>query len=278
MSYVLCLKFVKLNLVTFESVSQHPWSRRRAKLRASLKQLNLSGSGEHDRIIGNSKSNVLSGGKGDDILDGRGGSDVLTGGPGADFFVISSGQDQITDFNPSEGDQIVHRGSDQILRLPVNGGTLIATLDRAVSTSVADVKPDQIALQSQQRLKPTLKAVFESGASVRLESAESDFQQSLGMMQREALPRRRGMMFPQPKAQKKSVYMFNCLAPLDLLFLYDGEVVDLSAKTPICTSADPDECPLYESSRPFDNWIELRSGSIGRLGLSIGSQVDLISI
>ena len=247
-------------------------------MKAFSKQLNLSGSAEHDKILGNRKSNVLSGGKGDDILDGRGGKDVLTGGPGADFFVISSGQDQITDFNPSEGDKIVHRESDQIFRFPVSGGTLITTLDREVSTIVADVKPDQIALQSQQRLKPSYKAVFEIGATVRLESAESDFQQSLGMMQREALPRNRGMMFPQAKAQKKSVYMFNCLAPLDLLFLNDGEIVDLSAKTPICTSADPDECPLYESSRPFDNWIELRSGSIDRLGLSIGSQVDLIAL
>ena len=75
------------------------------RLKASSKQLNISGSGEHDNILGSRKSNVLNGGKGDDILDGRGGKDILTGGPGADFFVISSGQDQITDFNPSEGDQ-----------------------------------------------------------------------------------------------------------------------------------------------------------------------------
>ena len=77
---------------------------------------------------------------------------------------------------------------------------------------------------SQQRLRPSCKAVFENGFTVRLESAESDFQQSLKMTQREALPRKRGMMFPQAKAQKKSVYMFNCLAPLDLLFLNEGEI------------------------------------------------------
>ena len=260
------------------SMGRYSWSNRRLKLKASLKKLNLSGSRKHEKILGNRKRNVLSGGKGDDIINGRGGKDILTGGPGADFFVISQGQDQITDFNPSEGDQIVHRGYDQIIRLPVNGGTLITTLDRKVSTFVASIKPDQIALQSQQRLKPTYKAVFEGGASVRLESAESEFQQSLGMMQREALPKRRGMMFPQRKAQRKSVYMFNCLAPLDLLFLNDGEIVDLSAKTPVCRSPDSDDCPLYKSSRPFDNWIELRSGSIGRFGLTIGSQVDLIAL
>ena len=256
----------------------HHWPQKRNKLKATSKKLNQTGSNSHEKILGNHKDNILMGGKGDDILDGRAGNDVLTGGPGADFFVISSGQDQITDFNPAEGDQIVHRGSDEIIRFPVNGGTLVTTINRIISTNIDNVKPDQISLQSQQRLKPTFKAIFESGESVRLESAESDFQQSLGMMQREALPRKRGMMFPQSKVKRKSVYMFNCLAPLDILFLNEEEIVDLSPVTPICVSADPDACPLYESKQPFDNWIELRSGTINRLGLTIGSQVDVITI
>ena len=259
-------------------MAKHSWVKKRSRLKATSKQPDIEGTLDHEKIIGNKKSNTLNGGSGDDILDGRGGDDVLTGGPGADFFVISSGKDQITDFNPTEGDQIVHRGNDEIIRFPFKGGTLITTLDRLINTSVSDIKPDEVSLSSQQRLKPTFKAVFESGDTVRLESAESDFQQSLGMMQREALPKKRGMMFPQTKAQKKSVYMFNCLAPLDILFLKDGQIIDMSVKTPICASAEPDECPLYESSLPIDNWIELRSGSINRLALSIGDQVDLIAI
>ena len=259
-------------------MTQYLWNKERVKLKTSSNRLHLKGSKDHEKIIGNRKGNTLIGGKGDDILNGRGGGDVLTGGPGADFFVISSGEDLITDFNPAEGDQIVHRGSDEIIRFPVNGGTLLTTMDRLINTSVSDIKPDEVSLSSQQRLKPTFKAVFESGDTVRLESAESDFQQSLGMMQREALKKKRGMIFPQSKAQKKSIYMFNCLAPLDILFLDDGKIVDMSPKTPICSNTEPDECQLYESSQPFDNWIELRSGSINRFDLSIGAQVDLIAI
>ena len=247
-------------------------------MKATSKKLNIEGTLDHEKIIGNKKSNTLNGGSGDDILDGRGGDDVLTGGSGADFFVISSGKDQITDFNPAEGDQIVHRGNDEILRFPMNNGTMITTIDRNINTSVIDTKLDQVSLSSQQRLKPTYKAVFERGDVVRIESAESNFQQSLGMMQREALPKKRGMMFPQSKVQKRSIYMFNCLAPLDILFLNNDRIVSLAAEMPICTSTDADDCPLYEPSQPFDNWIELRSGSISRFGLSIGSQVDLVSI
>ena len=259
-------------------MAKHSWVKKRSRLKATSKQPDIEGTLDHEKIIGNKKSNTLNGGSGDDILDGRGGDDVLTGGPGADFFVISSGKDQITDFNPAEGDQIAHRGNDEILRFPVNNGTLITTMDRVINASVSDTKLEQVSRSSQQRLKPTFKVVFESGDVVRLESAESDFQQSLGIMQREALPKRRGMMFPQSKAQKKSIYMFNCLAPLDILFINDNQIVDLAPETPICTSNDADECPLYESSQPFDNWIDLRSGSIDHFGLSIGSQIDLISI
>ena len=259
-------------------MTQYHWTKKREKLKASSKELLLKGAKDHEKIIGNRKGNTLIGGKGDDILDGRGGDDVLTGGPGADFFVISSGRDQITDFNPAEGDQIVHCGSDEIIRFPVSGGTLIATMSGTINTTISNIKSNQIALSSQQRLKPAFKAIFESGDVVRLESAESDFQQSLGMMQREALKKKRGMIFPQSKAQKKSIYMFNCVAPLDILFLNDGKIIDMSPKTPICSKTEPDECQLYESSQPFDNWIELRSGSINRFDLSIGGQVDLIAI
>ena len=254
------------------------WSKKRSKLKVTPAKLYIEGTEDHERIIGNRKSNTLNGGEGDDILFGRGGNDVLTGGPGADFFVISSGQDVITDFDPIEGDQIVYRRSDEIIYFPVNGGSLITTMNRVVNTTVSNIKPNQLSLSSQQRLKPTFQAVFETGDVVRLESAESEFQQNLGMMQREALPKKRGMMFPQSKAQLKSIYMFNCLASLDILFLKDGQIVEMFAQTPVCENSDPGECPLYESGLPIDNWIELRSGSIERFGLSVGSHVDLIPI
>ena len=56
------------------------------------------------------------GGPGSDILDGRAGSDTLTGGLGADYFVISEGDDVVTDFYPNEGDRIVHFTYDNIVK------------------------------------------------------------------------------------------------------------------------------------------------------------------
>ena len=257
---------------------QNLWTATRSKKKIKSNVFELKGSRADEKLIGNRQDNVLSGGAGSDILDGGAGDDRLTGGPGADFFVISEGRDQITDFNPSEGDQIVHRSNDEILRFPVDGGTLITTMGRSIDTSVAGIQPNEVSLHSQQRLKPSVKAVFPNGRSVRLESAQSDFQQSLGMMQREALSARRGMIFPLSKPMKKSVYMFNCLAPLDLVFVRRSKIVDLISEAPICTSDDPAQCPLFESSRPFDHWIELKAGSIERLGLGVGAPIDLVPL
>ena len=76
----------------------------------------LAATNQDSKLLGRKSDDTIIGGDGSDILDGRAGSDVLTGGPGADFFVISSGVDRITDFNPSEGDQIVFQATGDVLR------------------------------------------------------------------------------------------------------------------------------------------------------------------
>ena len=82
-------------------------------------------------------------------------------------------------------------------------------------------------------------------------------------------------MFPLEKIDQTSVYMFNCLAPLDIVFLKKGAIVGLSEKTPICKKSDPDLCPLYESPEKVDHWLEFREGTIPRMGLALGDLVEI---
>jgi hypothetical protein len=68
----------------------------------------LIGSDYADSLTGNSGGNVLGGGAGNDTLEGGAGNDILTGSTGADRFLFgsASGQDGISDFSISQGDQI----------------------------------------------------------------------------------------------------------------------------------------------------------------------------
>jgi Ca2+-binding RTX toxin-like protein len=61
----------------------------------------LGGAG-HDALIGGEGNDTLDGGEGHDYLAGDAGNDVMTGGSGEDFFDFVSGNDTITDFTVGE--------------------------------------------------------------------------------------------------------------------------------------------------------------------------------
>ena len=85
------------------------------------------------------------------------------------------------------------------------------------------------------------------------------------------------MIFPLEKIVQASVYMFNCLAPLDIIFLKRGVIVGLFETVPICEETDSGSCPLYQSSEKVDHWLEFREGAIQRMGLEVGDFVDILS-
>ena len=126
-------------------MAQAFWSSKRIRVKSGRKT-KLRGSNSPDYLIGGKNNNKLLGGPGSDILDGRGGSDTLTGGRGADYFVISEGDDVVTDFNPNEGDQIVHTTHDDIIRFPYGGGTLLTTIQRNIYTRIKTVSPSEVSI------------------------------------------------------------------------------------------------------------------------------------
>ena len=91
---------------------------------------NLRGGDGDDRLLGGSGADRLSGDAGNDLLDGGSGSDILTGGFGGDAFVFGNG-DRVTDFNASQGDQIVF---DERLGLALED---IRVIQDATGTTIA---------------------------------------------------------------------------------------------------------------------------------------------
>ncbi|QLB16060.1 hypothetical protein A6B39_08850 [Mannheimia granulomatis] len=65
--------------------------------------IDATGNGEHNTLIGNEGNNILKGEAGNDILDGGRGSDTLFGGAGEDSFrfstVLDGSVDSISDFD-----------------------------------------------------------------------------------------------------------------------------------------------------------------------------------
>jgi serralysin len=73
-----------------------------------IADIDVTGTGQANRLTGNNGDNVLSGLGGADTLDGGGGEDLLIGGSGADRFVFAGGRgaDVVQGFSAGEGDRL----------------------------------------------------------------------------------------------------------------------------------------------------------------------------
>ena len=114
---------------------------------------------------------------------------------------------------------------------------------------------------------------------IDLEVARSSEQQRLGLMQRPELPPLRGMWFPFSTPQPQRFWMFNTLAPLDIIFVRDGRVLDLVRDVPTCAALP---CRSYAADADgngradfVDAVIEIGAGEVERLGIEIGDPVRI---
>ena len=107
---------------------------------------------------------------------------------------------------------------------------------------------------------------------ISLEVARTPAQQRLGMMQRPALPPLRGMWFPFDRPRRLRFWMYNTMAPLDMVFLRENRVIHIEARVPVCPALP---CPSYGPVQLGDSVIELGAGEVERLGISMAQTVRI---
>ena len=123
------------------------------------------------------------------------------------------------------------------------------------------------------QMLPISAQVEIGGKRISLEVARTPKEQQMGLMYRTSLADDRGMLFPFDPPQPVSFWMKHTLIPLDMIFLYKGQVKAISANVPPCT-ADP--CPSYGPRNAIiDQVMELRGGRAAELGLKVGDRISL---
>ncbi len=108
-----------------------------------------------------------------------------------------------------------------------------------------------------------------SGAIYVLELARTPEEQAQGLMFRESLPERSGMLFPFADASVHKFWMKNTMIPLDMIWLDGaGRVLFISANTPPC-KADP--CPSYGPDTAAASVLEIAGGKAEREKVTVGA-------
>lgn len=115
-----------------------------------------------------------------------------------------------------------------------------------------------------------------SGTVYRLEVARTPEEQAAGLMFRESLPPRTGMLFPFSDGGAHGFWMKNTMIPLDIIWMdATGAVLFVSAETPPCRS---DPCPTYGPPGPAATVLEIGGGMAAREGVRVGSRVKLLDV
>ncbi|NER83064.1 MAG: DUF192 domain-containing protein [Leptolyngbya sp. SIO1D8] len=118
---------------------------------------------------------------------------------------------------------------------------------------------------------PITAEVELGGQIIDLEVAQTRQQQTIGLMHREQLADDRGMLFPFEPPRPVSFWMKNVQISLDMVFVYQEEIVAIATNVPPCAT---DPCPTYGPGNQFvDAVIELRGGRAEELGLQTGDEV-----
>lgn len=120
------------------------------------------------------------------------------------------------------------------------------------------------------------RAELPSGAIYRLELARTPEDQALGLMYRESLPERTGMLFVFDAAEPHHFWMKNTMIPLDMIWMDEsGKVLYVSANTPPC-KADP--CATYGPDGPARQVLEIAGGHAAKENVAVGSKLKFMDV
>ena len=112
-----------------------------------------------------------------------------------------------------------------------------------------------------------------SGAVYRVEVARTPEEQTQGLMFRESLPEKSGMIFLFGDNAPHGFWMKNTMIPLDIVWMDgSGRVLFVSANTPPCR-ADP--CPTYGPLDPAANVLEIAGGTAAKEKVTVGSRIKI---
>ncbi|MDP3975844.1 MAG: DUF192 domain-containing protein [bacterium] len=118
------------------------------------------------------------------------------------------------------------------------------------------------------------RAVTPSGEVIHIEVVQTAQERARGLMNRDHLNERSGMLFVFEQEQVLSFWMKNTLIPLDIVFLDgDGTIVDIQTMQP-CPSQTIN-CPSYPSAQPALYALEVNAGLAEQLHLSVGDSLTL---
>ena len=111
-------------------------------------------------------------------------------------------------------------------------------------------------------------------ATLLADVADDDAERALGLGGRASLRRDAGMYFVLANDAPR-IWMKGMRFPLDLVWIYDDRVVDVTAEVPDEPGTPESQLPIYSPSQAANRVLEVNSGWAARNGVNAGDSVRL---
>ena len=106
-----------------------------------------------------------------------------------------------------------------------------------------------------------------------VEIADTYTERALGLMNRENLSEKSGMLFVFGDESERSFWMKNTLISLDMIFISEKkEIVYIQKQAVPCKTLD---CPSYSSRKPAKYVVEINGGLSDKFGIKEGDKIEI---
>lgn len=120
-----------------------------------------------------------------------------------------------------------------------------------------------------------MKVIFPGKVEYDVDVADTKSTQVLGLSGREILNPNTGMLFVYPNKAVKNFWMRGMRIPIDIIWLNDNRVVNISPNLPTPRKYMRDfELPLYGSIYPVNYILEVNAGDTKKYQINIDDVVE----
>jgi uncharacterized protein len=121
--------------------------------------------------------------------------------------------------------------------------------------------------------RATAYVIFADAFAVQVEVAETDAERARGLMFRDSLDEREGMLFRFEVPRRYGFWMKNVRFPLDIIWLdATRRVVWIVERAAPCAS---DPCPMYVPGAEASYVVEVIGGFVAKHGVAPGDAVTI---
>jgi len=156
------------------------------------------------------------------------------------------------------------------------GFGMLAALVIVAGFGINQIKTSTKVTLSAETIQYARSGVRIGDKSFSVELALTQEQQSLGLGERDNLAENSGMLFVFKPARQETFWMKDMRFDLDMVWITDGKIVDISRHVPAFKEgAKTEDLPTYSPKTEVDHVLEINSGEAD--GMKIGDRVEIIN-